>query len=117
MVNRPWALALVAVWVGLGSGCAYTLHMTSSVPAVVELPDGETVVTPADVTLKLKPFASQRVVVRADGYRDLVTDLRRTEATAPRWFGDLLFHPSAVLGLEPRGEIIWVLVEDHDHVE
>lgn len=113
-----WRLGGLAVALWGATGCTYALHMTSTpVTAVVELPDGSTVVTPTTVKVKVAPFGKQEVKVTASGYRDLVVDLRRTEASLPRWFGDLLFHPAAVVGVEPRGEITWVLVEEHDPVQ
>lgn len=110
-----WAAALSLVFAA--SGCGYTVQMSSQpLGAYVELPNGETVITPQTVTLKVAPFGKQVVRVSAPGYRTLEVDLRKGEVTLPRYFGDVLFHPGAVLGYETRGEIVFVMVADHGPV-
>ena len=109
MVKLGWS-----VWFLLASGCAYTVQMSSEpLGAYVELPDGETIVTPETVSLKVAPFSKQVVRVSAPGYRTIEADLRRGEVTLPRYLGDFLFHPAAVLGHEPRGDMVFVLVPEH----
>lgn len=97
------ALALAA--------CAYTVTITSSpMPAQVLLPDGRTVVTPAQV--ELPPLRAWPVVVSAPGHRPVTADVRRAIgpgrvlATAP-------WHRSGWKAGTPRGEIRVVLVSEH----
>lgn len=109
---------LLALGLGLGLGCSYTVQMHAEpVPAMVTLPDGSSVLTPAEVPVRIKPFAPKQVTVRAPGYRPLELDLRRREVTLWNWWTDLLFHPAAVIGAEPRSEVVFLLVEEHEPVK
>ena len=59
-------------------GCARQLTV-SSLPegAVLALPSGEQVTTPAEVTLQWRPLSKDRVVVTAPGYRPLELPVNR----------------------------------------
>ncbi len=95
------------------AGCAYRVTLTSlPMPARVELPDGEVVVTPADVTLRWVPFGHQPVTVTAPGHRRLAVDLRRDEVRLGRWIATSVFRPRTWFGA-PRGEVRFLLVPDH----
>lgn len=95
------------------AGCAYTVTLTSDpTPAQVTLPDGRTVATPAEVTLRWAPFGHQRIVASAPRHRTLEVDLRRTEIRLHRFVGGTLAHPGTLLG-EPRGEVRLVLAPEH----
>jgi hypothetical protein len=96
------------------AGCAYTVQVSSTPPgATMTMPDGAIEVTPTEVRAKVAPWGHTWVDVAAPGYRTLTVDLSTSEATTRRAIGDLLFHPAAVLGYEPRGDVIFVLVPEH----
>jgi hypothetical protein len=104
---------LVAALVPL-AGCAYTVQVSSTPPgATMTMPDGAIEVTPTEVTAKVAPWGHTWVDVTAPGYRTMKVDLSASEATTLRAFGDLFFHPAGVLGYEPRGDVIFVLVPEH----
>ncbi len=113
MVIRTYGVgALVAALMPLG--CAYTVQVSSTPPgATMTMPDGAIEVTPTEVRAKVAPWGHTWVDVTAPGYRTLTVDLSTSEATTRRAIGDLLFHPAAVLGYEPRGDVIFVLVPEH----
>ena len=95
------------------AGCAYRVALTSlPMPARVELPGGETVVTPAEVTLRWAPFGHQSVVVTAPGHRRLEVDLRRDEIRLGRLVATSVCRPRTLFGA-PRGEVRFLLVPDH----
>lgn len=104
---------MVSLALLLGSGCAYRVSL-ASLPsgAQVTLPDGSTIATPSETTLRWKPFSKQEITVRAVGYRPLTIDLRRSEVRLSRYIRDALFRPRTWRG-EPRGEIELVLVPEH----
>jgi len=107
------AWVLVAL---LTSGCAYKVKLnTNPLAANVTLPNGTTVVTPAEVTLRYAPFSRQRIVVSAPGYRVVEIDLRKTEIKFGRYITDALFRPRTWIG-EHRGQINVVLVPNHGPV-
>ena len=113
MVSRQVAAALTLVAFG-SPGCAYTMRVTSTpIGATLTMPDGAIDVTPAETTVRVAPWGHTWVDISAPGYRTLKVDLSRSEATVFRAFGDLFFHPAAVLGYEPRGDLVFVLVPEH----
>jgi hypothetical protein len=107
----------VVIGVGLTaillSGCAYKVTLNSNPQgAVVELPSGDAVTTPASVQLKWAPFNHQHLVVYAPGYRTMVVDLRRSEIRLSRYMTDALFRPKTWSGA-PRGEVDVVMIPLH----
>lgn len=87
-------------------GCAYRVNLVSTPPgALVELPTGRQVTTPAVVRLRWAPFNEAVVRASARGYRPLEVDLRDTEVKAGRF----LFRAFK----RPRGEVELVLVPSH----
>ena len=98
------------------SGCAYKVKLNSNpLAASVTLPDGTTVVTPADVTLRYVPFGHQRIVVSAPGYRVVEMDLRKSEIKLGRYITDALFRPRTWFDAH-RVQISVVLVPNHGPV-
>lgn len=97
-------------------GCAYKIKLnTNPLAANVALPDGTSVVTPAEVTFRYAPFGRQRIVISAPGYRVVEMDLRKTEIKLVRYISDALFRPRTWLG-EARGQLNIVLVPNHGPV-
>lgn len=95
------------------AGCPYKVTLTSDpTPAEVLLPDGRTVVTPAEVKLRWVPFGHQRITASAPRHRALEVDLRKTEIRFWRFVGGTIARP-ATLGGRPRGEVELVLVPEH----
>lgn len=87
-------------------GCAYRVRLLSTPPgALVELPSGRQVITPADVRLQWAPYNHQVLKVTARGHRPFEVDLRDTEVK----FGRYLFRGFK----RPRGEVELVLVPTH----
>lgn len=88
------------------SGCAYRVALVSTPPgALVELPSGRQVTTPAEVKIRWAPFNEAVVRASARGYRPLEVDLRDTEVKAGRFF---------FRGFKrPRGEVELVLIPAH----
>lgn len=98
------------------SGCAYRVTLISSpTPANVELPNGDRVSTPADVSLRWVPFGHQRIVATATGYRPIEVDLRKTEVRSWRLLFGPITHPQVLNGA-PRGEVQLLLVPEHGPV-
>jgi hypothetical protein len=104
----------LAPWLLLAcGGCHYKVVLTSDPPtAEVLLPDGRTVVTPAEVTFDWVPFGHQRITATAPRHRPLEVDLRRTEIRFWRFVGGTLAHPATLTG-RPRGEVELLLVPEH----
>jgi zona occludens toxin (predicted ATPase) len=68
------------------SGCAYHVRIESTpAAATVALPNGDRVVTPETVPFRWYPFAHQRVVVSAPGYRTVEMDLGRRGGEVTFW--------------------------------
>lgn len=68
------------------SGCAYHVRIESApAAATVSLPNGDRVVTPETVRFFWYPFAHQRVVVSAPGYRTVEMDLGRRGGEVTFW--------------------------------
>ena len=87
-------------------GCAYRVRLLSTPPgALVTLPSGRQVTTPADVRLEWAPYSQQVIEVTARGYRPMTLDLRETEVK----FGRYLLRGFK----RPRGEVELVLVPAH----
>jgi len=100
----------------LASGCAYKVNLnTNPLAADVKLPDGTTVVTPAEIKFRYVPFGRQTIVVTAPGYRVVEMDLRRTEIKLGRYITDAIFKPRTWLG-DARGQVHVVLVPNHGPV-
>jgi hypothetical protein len=98
------------------SSCAYKIKLnTNPLAANVDLPNGTSVVTPAEVTLRYAPFGRQRIVVSAPGYRVVEIDLRKTEIKLVRYISDAFFRPRTWQG-EARGQVNIVLVPNHGPV-
>ncbi len=98
------------------SGCAYKIRLYSNpLAANVQLPNGTTVVTPADIKLRYAPFGHQRIVVTAPGYRVVEMDVRKSEIKLGHYITDAFFKPKTWLG-EPRGTLSVVLVPNHGPV-
>lgn len=112
----PWSARVGAPVVALLQlgGCAYTVQVTSNpTGATMTMPDGAIEVTPTEARVKVAPWGHTWVDVTAPGYRTLTVDLSTSEATTMRAIGDVFFHPAAVLGYEPRGDVVFVLVPEH----
>lgn len=89
----------------LGSGCTYTVRLLSKPEgAVVLLPDGSEVLTPAQATFR--HGQRQLVRVEAPGYRPLVVDIQRTEGPLLRYIGGAVFQKGG-------REITFLLVDEH----
>ncbi len=98
----------------LSGGCAYRVQLEST-PAGAQLllPDGTVTTTPAETTVKWKPFHRQQVTAAAPGYRTLTVDLRRAEVRWGHYLRDAIFRPKTYTGA-PRGQVELVLVPEHD---
>lgn len=76
MVARKRALVTACFFLGYLTGCTKQMIVHASpVEAVIELPDGEVLLTPTAVSVGLRPFASYPVLISAPGYRPMVVDL------------------------------------------
>ena len=76
MVARTRALVVACFFLGHLTGCTKQMIVHASpVEAVIELPDGEILLTPTAVSIGLRPFVSYPVLISAPGYRPLVVDL------------------------------------------
>ena len=105
--------ALLILTALLLQGCAYKVRLSSQpTPAEVRLPDGTIVLTPVDVKLRWAPFNTQRVVVRAPGYRTLRLDLRTDEIRFGRYISQTAFRSGTLSG-DSRGHVRFVLVPQH----
>ena len=76
MVARQGALVTAYLFLGSLTGCTKQMIVHASpVEAVIELPDGEVLLTPTIVSIGLRPFVSYPVLISAPGYRSVVVDL------------------------------------------
>lgn len=105
-------MRIAVVAFGALSGCAYKVTLSSVPPAEIVLPNGDTVGTPADVTLRYVPFGHQWIRASAPGYRTLEVDLRRTEIQWWTIVVGVIAHPDVLWG-RPRGEVRLLLVPEH----
>lgn len=103
-------------WIALiGPGCAYRVAIDSRpAAALVELPDGSRLTTPAVARVRWAPWNQQVIQVSATGYRTVSLDLRRREVRFKRF----LFRvprglPSDRDALRARGRVELVLVPAH----
>ena len=114
-MSRAWLVPLLLL---LGSpGCAYKVRLlTVPAGAEVRLPNGTSVVTPAEeIQLRWAPFNRQPVTVLAAGYRPMTIDLRKHEIRFGHYIRDTLLRPATLLG-QTRGTVNLVLVPIHEHV-
>src|SRR6187200_25685 len=99
------------------AGCAWGVHVESvPVQSQIELPNGDRVVTPHDITFRYVPLGHQRIRITAKGYRTIEADLRKDEIRSFRYIGTTLRGPRRYGDQDEggtRGEIRYMLVPDH----
>jgi hypothetical protein len=95
------------------TGCPLRLRVDSRpAGALVELPNGKVVSTPAIANVVWFPLVRQRLVVHAPGYRDLNVGLKSNGVSTRRVVSGVL-HPFAWIREEPRYALDFVLVPEH----
>ena len=100
------------VWLWL-CGCPVRVALDSHpAGAVVELPSGKVVSTPAIVHITWVPLIRQPLTVRAPGYRDLGVGLKSNGVSTRRVVSGVL-HPFAWARTDPRYALDFVLVPEH----
>ncbi len=74
------------MWWLLLTGCLYTVRIESRPsPAVVQMPDGSRVTTPAQVQLRWRPLTKRVATATANGYRPYDIELRRLRNHRALW--------------------------------
>ena len=82
--------------------CTYSVHIaTRPTPALISLPDGTRIVSPADTRLKWSPLKRQTLTVSAQGHRPITVNIR-----------DLRLRSGRALSGQ-KGDLELILVPQH----